>query len=306
MAQGQVHSVAGGDEHGAHALVDGGAVHVDGGAQGQDEAGDVPPGAQPLRALQVQRQGAHGGGRGERHGHGREHPLEEGQRTHAAQGLYRGRVDDDGVEEVPDIGAQQHQAQIAQDLGTIFRHHRQDQAEHADGGEAQDDVHDLHADLCKAVDQRRCGPSLLSGGQDAEAEQQRRHDHLQHGGVGKGGDDVGGEDVHQRVHEAGGLTGLKGDTGGVDDREEALEQVGQEHGQHDGPGSGAGIIHQRFDADGTHLADIAHGDDAGENGEKDDGHHHELQQVQENGAEGLDIADGKGGISREGHADRDA
>ncbi len=47
-----------------------------------------------------------------------------------------------------------------------------------------------------------------------------------------------------------------------------LEQVGQEHGQHDGPGSGAGIIHQRFDADGTHLADIAHGDDAGENGEK--------------------------------------
>ncbi len=55
-------------------------------------------------------------------------PLEEGQRTHAAQGLYRGRVDDDGVEEVPDIGAQQHQAQIAQDLGTVFRHHRQDQA----------------------------------------------------------------------------------------------------------------------------------------------------------------------------------
>ena len=148
--------------------------------------------------------------------------------------------------------------------------------------------------------------STSAAGQDAEAEQQRRHDHLQHGGVGKGGDDVGGEDVHQRVHEAGGLTGLKGDTGGVDDREEALEQVGQEHGQHDGPGSGAGIIHQRFDADGTHLADIAHGDDAGENGEKDDGHHHELQQVQENGAEGLDIADGKGGIPREGHADRDA
>lgn len=79
------------------------------------------------------------------------------------------------------------------------------------------------------------GRPFSPAGQDAEAEQQRRHDYLQHGGVGKGGDDVGGEDVHQRVHEAGGLTGLKGDTGGVDDREEALEQVGQEHGQHDGP-----------------------------------------------------------------------
>ena len=42
---------AGGQEHGGNALIDGGAVHVDGGAQGQHEGGNIVLSAQRIGAL---------------------------------------------------------------------------------------------------------------------------------------------------------------------------------------------------------------------------------------------------------------
>ena len=65
LAQGQLHTGTGGQEHSGNTLIDGGAVHVDGGAQRQHEGGNIVLSAQSIGALLGDRQGRGGGGGGE-------------------------------------------------------------------------------------------------------------------------------------------------------------------------------------------------------------------------------------------------
>ena len=87
------------------------------------------------------------------------------------------------MDDVSAIGHQKHRKQTAQDLRSILRHHWADQAGHADGRQADDDVHDLDEHLIEAVDDLRRGKSLLPGQQHAETQEQGDHDDLEHCGA---------------------------------------------------------------------------------------------------------------------------
>src|SRR5699024_3995344 len=125
------------------ALVDGGAVHVDGGAQGQDEGGDVLVGAHLIGALLGDGEGSGRGGGGEGEDHGREGLLEELQGADLAEGLGGDGVDHHGVDDVADVGAQEYQRQRAQDFRALGGDDPGQVSEHADGRQGDDVHHEL-------------------------------------------------------------------------------------------------------------------------------------------------------------------
>ena len=266
-------------------------------------------GAQFLGALQGKGQSTHGGGGGKGHHHGGSHTPEESTGRHAAQCLHGNGVDQQGVECVTNVGHQQHHEQVAQNRGAVLTDHGADQTSHADGRELDNEVHDPQKDLVEALHHLTGHLALLPGQQDAEAQQQRDHNNLQHGGVGQRGNGVGGENGHDGVHQALSGGGLISQSGGG----QGLEQTGspghggQDQSQQHRESGGTHIIDHGFAAYAAHLAHILHGDDAGSDGEQHDGDHHELQQIQENGAEGFDVGFGnvQTGHTAQFHRDQD-
>ena len=79
LPKAQVHAGTGGQEDGGHALIDGGAVHVDGGAQRKHEGGHVLIGTHLVSALLGDRDGGGRGGGAEGEHHGRGSTLEKPQ-----------------------------------------------------------------------------------------------------------------------------------------------------------------------------------------------------------------------------------
>ena len=71
---------------------------------------------------------------------------------------------------------------------------------------------------------------------------------------------------------------------------ETLGDAGQHQGQSNCKCGGAHIVHNGLAAHGADLLNVAHGNHTGGDGEQYDGNHHEFQQVQEDGAEGLNVA----------------
>ena len=133
------------------------------------------------------------------------------------------------------------------------------------------------------------GLGFLAHQNNREAKEQRGHNDLQHRGIGKGLDDITGEDIHDRLHDGGGFLGLVGQVRDGQHREQAPEGVGDRQADGDGNGRGAGIIDEGFYTHAADLLDVLHRDHAADDGEEDDGHHDELDEVQEDGAEGLDV-----------------
>ena len=151
------------------------------------------------------------------------------------------------------------------------------------------------------------GLRLLAGGQDAEAEEQRDHDDLQHAGVGHGLHEVAGEDVDDGLDERRrGLGLIRKLVGGKGVAAANVEHVRNDQADDDGACGGAQVVRDGLAADGADLLDIGQADDAGDHGEDDQRHHDHLDEVQEDGAQGLDVGGGDIRGALQGKAGHDA
>ena len=132
--------------------------------------------------------------------------------------------------------------------------------------------------------------NLTARGKDAAAEHQGDHDDLQHVCVGEGLPHVAREDGDQGIHEVG-AGGLIPDRA-ILQRERGepaciVEEVGEYQADDAGRGRGDKEVGDRLPADGADLLHIAHGDDAVDHRQQHDGDDDELEEVDEDGAEGL-------------------
>ena len=120
------------NEKGADAHVQRRAVHVDGGAQRQDERGDIPLHSQfRLHILHIHRKGAGGRAGGKGNGHGFRHAPEEGERAHVSRYSRKGRIHAYRMDNAAYSHADNDRQKRQEHLGTILYHHRKEEAEHA-------------------------------------------------------------------------------------------------------------------------------------------------------------------------------
>ena len=304
LAKRQVNAVAAGDEDRRDGLIDSCAVHVDRRAERQDEGGDVVLNAHLIAALLGDRQGRHRGRGRESEDSRGEHALEELDRAHLREDLDRQAVDQHDMDDVAEIGNANDDEQVADDGRAVDGDDVCHQAEDADRGELDDHHHDLHDDFFHAVDKLCDLLALLTGGQDARAEEDGDDDDRQHVGVDHGLEEVIGEDVHDDLHDGGGFLGLVFQAGGLEQRECALENVGQHEADDDGDGGREHVVHERPQADRADALEILQGDDAVSDREQNDGHNEELQQVDVDRADGLDPLRGK--IAETGERENEA
>ena len=113
---------------------------------------------------------------------------------------------------------------------------------------------------------------------------------MQHVCVGEGFPHVAREDGDQGIHEVG-AGGLIPDRA-VLQRERGepaciVEEVGEYQADDAGRGRGDKEVGDRLPADGADLLHIAHGDDAVDHRQQHDGDDDELEEVDEDGTEGL-------------------
>ena len=288
---------AGGDEHRGDALINRRTVHIDGGAQGQDEGGDVVLGSQLMGALLGNRQGGCGGRGGEGENHSRKSALEELHGAHAHDYLRRQGVDQDGVDNVADVRAENDQEERAQNGRALGGGDPRHVGEHADGRQGDDKLHQLLNDGVHGAHQIPAELALLARHHNGPAEEQGDHDDLEHVGVDEGSPHVAGEDVHQHGHKA--VEGLGLVLRRAQLRREVREQarahedVGEDQADDAGDGGGAEEVGHRLHAHGAHLLHVAHGEDAVDHAQQHHGHHDELQKIHEDVAEGLQIRRGK-------------
>ncbi len=193
------------------------------------------------------------------------------------------------MDNVADVGGQQHHGQRADDGRAVAGDDGAQQAEHADGGQLQDQLHALHEDVVQVIEGGDHLGVLLAHQDDGEAQQHGHDDDLEHVGIHHGLEEIGGEDIHQGIHKGGGGGSVIGQVGGGHNREGTLEQIAAHQADDHGEGGGTQVEDHGLQADGANLADVAHGDNAAHDGEQDNGHHDEFDQVQEDGAEGLDV-----------------
>ena len=199
------------------------------------------------------------------------------------------------MQNICNVCGQQNHGQGADDLCAVGSHNGSQQAEHTNGGQLQDQFHNLHEHFVGLLNQGTNLGCLLTHQDNAEADKQGDDDDLQHIGVDQRCQEVGGEDVNQNVHEGSGFLGFIGQITGGQCGESALHKLTQDQTDDDGHSGGQQVVNDGLDADGAHLTDVLHGDHAAQDGEQDDGADDELQQVQEDGTEGLDVGVGKAG-----------
>ena len=296
IAERQLHAVAAGDEDRADGLIDRGAVHVDRRAEGQDEGADLRLCTHLVAALDVDGERCVGGRGGEGSDHGRGNALEEGKGAHLGEELDGQAVDHDNMDDVADIGNTDDERQLADDVRTIDSDDVGHQAEDTDRGELDDHHHDLHDDFFHAVDKLCDLLALLTGGQDARAEEDGDDDDRQHVGGDHRLQQVGREDVHDDLHNGRSFLGFIFQSAQICGRqrgEAALEEVDEHEADDDGQRGRAHIVHKRLDADGADALEVLQADDAVSNREQDDRDDQELQQVDVDRADGLDPLRGK-------------
>ena len=192
------------------------------------------------------------------------------------------------MDDVADIGGEQHHGQGADDGGAVGGDDGAQQAEYADGGELQDQLHALHEDVVQVVEGGYHPDVLFAHQDDGEAHEDGHDDDLEHIALHQGLEEIGWEDIHQSIHKGGGGAGLVGQVRGGDYGEHTLEEIAAYEADGYGEGGGAQVEDHGLQADDAYLADITHGDNAAHNGKQHNGHHDEFHQVQEDGAKGLD------------------
>ena len=296
LAQRKVNAEARCNENRANALVNCGAVHVNGGAQRQNEGGHFVLCAHLLAAFHVDGQRAYARSAGEREDHSGHLALEELQGAHATHGAHGGGVHQEHMNQVAYVCAQKNHGKRAQNLGAVVGDNGNKQTEHANRRKLQNHVHALHGNDIHGFYQFTYGIGSFASKQNSEAEQQRQHDDLQHGALIHGCNDVGREDVHYGVHKGNGIFCVVGKVAGFQNGEKSLEQKAAQNANNNGASCGAQVVDDGFQANRANLADVAHGNNAADHREDDYGHNNELQQVQENGTEGLDVRIGESGI----------
>ena len=117
---------------------------------------------------------------------------------------------------------------------------------------------------------------------------------------------VGGEDPLDGIHEiGGGVSGplrarLQGQAG---ERAHGVEHIGEHQADDAGDGGGTQEVGHRLPAHGPYLLHVVHGQDAINHTQQHHGHHDELQKVDEDVAEGLQVAGGKGRTALEAQAE---
>ena len=113
---------------------------------------------------------------------------------------------------------------------------------------------------------------------------------MKHIGGAEGLPEVTGEDADEGIHEVG-AGGLLPDlaVNELEGGEEAgvVEDVGEHKADHAGDGSSDEEVRHGLPADGADLLHIAHGDDAVDHRQQHDGDDDELEEVDEDGTEGL-------------------
>ena len=263
----------------------GGAVHVHGGAQGQDDVGDILADAGLLGGLHVGGDGGDGGAGAEGNGSGLEEVLEHD--LHSALAAAEAGVDGEEGEhvgEAQDIVDDQGAGVVADQLGAVVSNQVGEEAEEADGGVVGDDLDHIH-NAAGHILQQLGGHGLLAAGHlDAEAEEDGEDDQGQDGPAGPQLHEVGlGEEVDDHVGQAQRLADLTLGDGvlALNQGEDAADHIhddggdacGGAEGGHGGAHDLAGLLH------GLHVGD------GGADGAEDHRHDHAEHQVGEDGAE---------------------
>ena len=246
-----------------------------------------------IAALLGDGQRGHGGGGGKGEGGSREDLLEEAKRGHIGKDLHGQAVDQDRVQDVADVGGQQHQAEGAEDFRALRGNDPDHQREHAIGRQFKDEAHDALRDFVEGADEIAEGLALLAGNQNAAAEDDGDEDDLQHGRGGQRVDEVVRENIDDGVHEVGAL-GLVGRALlQFKHGEAALEEIGHDQAEHAGDRRCHQEVGHRLPADLADLLDVVHGNHAVHDAQQHQRNDNELQQVDEDVAKGLDVLRGE-------------
>ena len=287
-----------GEIHTEHAeqerhLDDGGhgrAVHVHGGAQGQDDVADILADARLLRHLHVGGDGGHAGASAE--GHRRraeqlgEHDL-RAARAAAEPGIQR--EEDEHIGEAHNIIDDKGAAVVADKGRAVGGHQAGEEAEEADGrvvGDQLDGLHDAVGDVLQELGRLGLRAAVHL---NAEAEQHRRHDQGQDGPAAEQLRKVGlGKEVDDHVAEAQGLADLTLHDGvaAVHQGKDAADNIHQHAG--DGGGDQKGGDGHTHDLAGT-LHALHVGDGRGD-GAEHHRHDHAEHHVDEQCAQKFDLA----------------
>ena len=194
------------------------------------------------------------------------------------------------MDDVADVGGQQNEAERAEDLRPLRRDDPAHQAEHADRRDLQDEGHDSLRDLVERGNERCKGLALLACDQNAAAEQQRNDNDLEHRRIQQRLHRVRREDVLDGRHKVTFLGFIRRVLCKRQNREAALEKVRDHEADDAGNSRRRQEVHNGLPADLADLANIAHGEHAVHNGEQHQRYNDKLQKVDENVAEGLEIA----------------
>ena len=181
---------------------------------------------------------------------------------------------------VAKIGTEDHQKQRAQNHRPLGGGDPGHVGEHAQRRQGYDKLHQFFHHRAKGPGHVPAELSPLPGRQNGTAEEQGNHDDLQHIRAGKGAPEVAGKDVHQH-----GLEALEGDGFilrlpqlplEVGEPPGVLKEAGEKQADDTGNGSGGQKIGRRPNAHGTHLLQIAHGENPIDHGEQHHRNHQEL------------------------------
>ena len=276
-----------GDEQRADAHVERGAVHVDGRAQRQHEAGDFAGRAEfLLQVLHVdrQRRGAGAGREGQQHSLG--HGGEEFHRGDVSADLRNGRVDGHGMDRAANRQAGDDRHQRQQDFRTVRRHHRNQQREYADRSEIHDHGDDLVADLRRRVgDANQDLGAFAANLDDADADEQREDDDRQDLRFRHGVNRARRNHVDEDLHDARRFLDVNLALGGHLQTGARRADAGDDEANQDRDRRRDEIDGDRADADASQRRRIAEARHADDQRREDHRNDHHLDEVDENRAD---------------------
>ncbi len=287
LSRGEVNAEDVGDEERADAHVERGAVHVDGGAQRQDEAGDFAGDAELfLEVLHVdrQRRGAGAGREGQQHGF--RHGGEEFHRGDVSADLRNGRVDGHGMDRAANRQAGDDRHQRQQDFRTVRRHHRNQQREYADRSEIHDHGDDLVTDLRRRVgDANQDLGAFAANLDDADADEQREDDDWQDLRFRHGVNRARRNHVDEDLHDARRFLDVNLALGGHLQTGARRADTGDDEANQDRDRRRDEIDGDRADADASQRRRIAEARHANDQRREDHRNDHHLDEVDENRAD---------------------
>ena len=206
-----------------------------------------------------------------------------------SQQLDNAAVDNQRIEEEGQIQRNEYGAQGKDGLRPVGVHHGGDRAEHAHRRKQHDHRDDLHRDFIDRVCQRHKRIGLFSQCQAGDANDDGKHQHLQHIPVGKGGHRIGGNQIFYRIQQTGELCGRHIGLHHLDGHPPAKAQhLRQEQPQQTGKQGGSGVVDDRLGADPSGGGDAADAVDACHQGAEHQGIDHHAQSVHVQSADQVD------------------